>query len=110
MEWMRRKKVESSSIFDTTTLLSFILLIVFLWNIRASADWDYSWPHGPYHFPYTMIAISGLMISLPYSRYMGRLLDNKFLTFIAKISYSLYVFHALVIAILRRYIFTDVQL
>jgi peptidoglycan/LPS O-acetylase OafA/YrhL len=107
---MRRSELKKSLIFDVVSVLSFVFLGYFLWQIRDLSDWEYSWPHGPYHFPFTMIGIIGIMISLPYSRYLGKLLDSRFLSFIAKISYTLYVFHVLVIVILRRYIFTDVQL
>ncbi len=110
IEWMKRKKFEKKLIFDFLGILSFFSLGYFLWQIRSSWDWEYSWPHGPYHFPLTMVGIIWLILSLPYSRYLGRLLDNIFLSFIAQISYTLYVFHVLMIVILRRYIFTDVQL
>ncbi len=110
IEWMKRSKFKKSITFDFAGILSFFFLLYFLWYVRESEDWDYSWPHGPYHFPFTMLGIVWLMLSLPYSRYLGQLLDNRFLVFVAWISYSLYVFHVLVIVILRKYVFINVQL
>lgn len=107
MEWMKRKKFEKHFIFDIWAILSFFFLGYFLWQIRASWDWEYSWPHGPYHFPITMLGIAWLIVSLPYSRYIGNLFDNALLSFIARISYSLYVFHVLIIVMLQEYVFTD---
>lgn len=110
MEWMKRKKFEKNFIFDLLGILSFFFLGYFLWQIRESGDWDYSWPHGPYHFPFTLLGIIGLVLSLSYSRYLGKILDNPFLSFVAKVSYPLYVFHVLVIVVLRKYLFVDIQL
>lgn len=107
---MKRKKFEKNFIFDLLGILSFFFLGYFLWQIRESGDWDYSWPHGPYHFPFTLLGIIGLVLSLSYSRYLGKILDNPFLSFVAKVSYPLYVFHVLVIVVLRKYLFVDIQL
>lgn len=110
IEWMKRKKFEKKLIFDFLSVFSFALLGYFLWQIRSSWDWDYSFPRWPYHFPFTMIGIIGIILGLPYSKYLGKILDNIFLSFIARVSYTLYVFHVIVIVLLRRYIFTDIQL
>jgi peptidoglycan/LPS O-acetylase OafA/YrhL len=110
IEYMKRCAFTKKIIFDFVGILSFFFLGYFLWQIRESGDWDYSWPHGPYHFPFTMVGIVWLIISLPYSRYLGKFLDNQIFLFIAKISYTLYIFHALVIVMLRKYVFTDIQL
>ena len=110
IEWMKRIEYKKNLIFDIVGGASFIFLWYFLWSIREAWDWEYSWPHWPYHFPFTTMGIIGLILSLPYSRYLGKLLDNIFLSFVAKVSYALYVFHVLVIVLLRKYIFTEVQL
>ncbi|MFZ2256342.1 MAG: hypothetical protein WAW59_07410 [Patescibacteria group bacterium] len=46
-----------------------------------------------------------LVVVLPSSRYIGRILDNRVLVFYGEISYALYLFHALVIVLLRQYVF-----
>ena len=96
--------------YDIVSLVLMIGLFTFLWKIREAEDWDYSWPHGPYHFPLLPLLVGGILICLPFTRYMGKIIDNRILLFFAKISYSLYLFHMLVIAILRKYFFYDVQL
>lgn len=110
VEWMGRKQCKKYFLFDNIGILSFLLLVYFLWQIRASWDWEYSWPQGPYHFPFTIFGIAWLIISLPYSQYLGKILDNRFFVFIAKISFSLYLFHVLIIVVLRKYIFISEQL
>lgn len=102
---------KKSHIFaDAVILLSFGLLFGFLWKIRWAEDWAYSWPHGPYHFPIVPLLLAGILMLLPFTQYIGRILDNRIFTWIATLSYSLYLFHMLVITVLRRYFFTDVQL
>lgn len=46
-----------------------------------------------------------LVVVLPSSRYIGHILDNRVLAFYGEISYALYLFHALVIVLLRQYVF-----
>ncbi len=110
IEWMRRNKRENHYIFDIVAILSLFFLGYFLWMIRDAWDWEYSWPHWPYHFPFTLIGIAWLMLSLPYSLYVWKLLDTALLSYIARISYSLYVSHMLIIFTVRKYIFTDTLL
>ena len=97
-------------VYDIFVISIFVVLIGFLWNIRTLEDWDYSWPHGPYHFPIVPLLLAGVLATLPFTRYVGKYIDNKFLTWIATLSYSLYLFHMLVISILRRYFFINEQL
>lgn len=101
---------KSHILADVMTLLSFGVLFGFLWNIRGSEDWTYSWPHGPYHFPVVSLLLVIILVLLPFTQYIGQILDNHILTWIATLSYSLYLFHMLVIVSLRRYFFTDIQL
>jgi peptidoglycan/LPS O-acetylase OafA/YrhL len=46
------------------------------------------------------------MVALPYTRYIGLWLDNRFLVFTAGLSYSLFLVHMVVIDLLVTYIFT----
>ncbi len=108
--WLNAKKIPPQYIFDGIALISFVMLIIFLWNIREVVDWGYSWPHGPYHFPISTILLSVLLITLPFTRYIGRCFDNLIFRFFAMISYPLYLFHMLVIILLRKYVFFWEQL
>jgi hypothetical protein len=63
--------IKKKSIFyDALSLGIFVLLGYFLWDIRASDDWSYSWPHGPYHFPLVPLLIMLLVVTLPFTRYI----------------------------------------
>jgi peptidoglycan/LPS O-acetylase OafA/YrhL len=104
--WLRSKKQLPHRGFDLALFGAFTLLIVSLWHIRDTADWSYSWPVGPYHFPWLTFLLAIIMITLPYTRYIGRWLDNRFLSFTAGLSYSLFLMHMVVIDLFMTYLFT----
>lgn len=108
--WIQSKKITPRYMFDGASLVALLALVGFLWIIRNSADWDYSWPHGPYHFPTSTLFFAVLFVALPFTRYIGKWFDNAVLRFFATISYPLYLFHMLVIVLLRKYVFLGEQL
>ena len=91
--------------YDLIALLSFCAMVLFLWNIRGTPNFSYSWPHGPYRFPIVPALLGLLIFSLPSSVSIGKWLDNRFLSFIAKISYGVYLWQAIVIVLLHRFLF-----
>lgn len=97
-------------LFDIASVGIFAILFYFLWDIRATWDWSYSWPVWPYHFPLVPLLIMGLVVVLPFTRYIWRILDNRLFVFYSGISYALYLFHALIIVLLRQYVFQWLQL
>ncbi|MBX9809773.1 acyltransferase [Candidatus Gracilibacteria bacterium] len=103
--WLRGKKISNHIYFDLIFGVSVIMLALFIWIIRDQNDWALSYPNGPYHFPWIPALISIIVTVVPFSRYVGNILDNVFLTFTAKISYSLFLTHALVMVLLDAYIF-----
>jgi peptidoglycan/LPS O-acetylase OafA/YrhL len=104
--WLRKKNQLPHIGFDVALLGTVAILIGSLYLIRESADWSYSWPIGPYHFPWVTFLIAFIMVALPYTRYIGRWLDSRFLSFTAWLSYSLFLVHMVVIELLIAYVFT----
>lgn len=105
--WLRNKKQENHYIFDISYIIAILLSILSIWYFRNDGDW-LSYPNGPYHFPWITSLIGVIMISLPFTRYIGNLLDNRFLNFTAKISYSLFLTHALIMVLLDKYLFSTI--
>lgn len=105
-----KKKNLPLYVFEWLSLVTLVILWVFLWQIRAAWDWDVSIPTWPYHFPYITILLVILFITLPFTRYMSAWFDNRVFLFLSYISYPLYLFHALIIVLLRTYVFPGVQL
>lgn len=104
--WLRNNQQTSKIAFDIIALITTGIIIIFLWDVRTQSDW-WSIPNGPYHFPFITTMIAIIMICLPFTQYIGKLLDNSFFTFTAKISYSIFLIHALVIVFLTEYVFRD---
>lgn len=69
----------------------------------------YSYPLSPYRFPLMPLGIASLILSLIYSRYIAIWLDNRLFVWIASISYGLYLWHGLVVSVLRDTIFDRVS-
>ena len=103
--WLRRKNQESKIYFDIGYILTSIIGIITLWIIRDQSDWAISIPNSPYHFPWIPFLIAITMICLPFSKYVGAMLDNQFFLFTAKLSYSIFLTHGVVMAFLLHYIF-----
>lgn len=101
--WLRERNQQSNIWFDIGCIITTIVWVIILWNIRGQNDWALSIPRWPYHFPIIPTLIAIIMVCLPFSRYIGRILDNTFLIFTAKISYSLFLTHALIIALLYEF-------
>lgn len=73
--------------------------------MREAEDFAYSWPWGPYRFPLVPLLLGTALFTVGLSKKIGAWLDNRLFAWIAKTSYSAYLYHALVIAILRHTLF-----
>ncbi len=51
----------------------------------------------PYQYPFFALAIGLALVGLAHSRMLGRVADNRFFRYTAKVSFGLYVWHFLVI-------------
>lgn len=103
--WLWTKKQESSIVFDIWYILTLLLTVIFLWTIREQNDWALSIPNSPYHFPWITIMIGLILICLPFTKYIGKILDNTISKFTAKLSYSIFLIHGVVMAFLLNYVF-----
>lgn len=99
-------KLKHSYWFDAAFVLSIAAAFLFLWNIREADDFSASWPTGPYRFPIVPLLLASALLTVAYTKKIGGWLDNRLFAWIAGVSYSAYLYHALVIAILRRTYFT----
>lgn len=81
--------------------------VLYLWDIRFDGIFANSYPKSPYQFPVTTLFIATSLFTITKTRFIGRMLDNRITKHIAKISYSLYLWHALVIGLLCKWFFGD---
>lgn len=91
-------------IFDALALAG---LSACVWIFVAYAHVEdasaYGWLDIPYDFPWLVLAVGLVLASAPSSLYVGRILDNRVSRYIAGISFGIYVWHYLVIEIVRKY-------
>ena len=85
-------------IFDALALTSSVSILVLMYTYHNVSS-SYAWSIGaqPAAFPF-FTSITGLLIaSLPFSKFIWRIFDTRFLKYSAKISFSLFLWHHLVL-------------
>jgi ABC-type glycerol-3-phosphate transport system permease component/peptidoglycan/LPS O-acetylase OafA/YrhL len=97
----QRRKRDSSYAFDALALVGFAGVIWLFWTGRTLGDFDLSFQGQPYRFPFFPLCIALLLVTLPFSRVLGRILDNRFFKYTAKISFGLYIWHYLIMELIR---------
>ena len=102
-----REKNHSSHFFryDILFILASIGLVYFLWEIRGARDFDYSWLNSAHRFPFATIIIALIIGLAPETKYIGKWLDNHLFHTIARLSYSVYLWHAIVIVLMIEFAF-----
>jgi len=73
--------------------------------IVSLASHGYGGLKPPYLYPIIPLAVVAFLVAVPEFTRLGQMLDNRLATYVAKISFGIYVWHALVIALLSRLVF-----
>lgn len=63
----------------------------------------YGWLRVPYRFPTMHLLVSAILVFGPGSLMVGRLLDNRLTSYIAQVSFGVYVWHYLVLELVREF-------
>ena len=103
--WREKKHAHASIWYDVLCIIWSVWLFYFLWRIREAGDFEYTLFHSPHRFPFATLPIAFLIMFVPYTRYIGKALDNRFFQHIARLSYSTYLWHAIIIVLMTRFIF-----
>jgi peptidoglycan/LPS O-acetylase OafA/YrhL len=93
----RTKWKDRTAFFDVAAAVLFAGLIGLLVSQAGRDDFSLTW-QGPYYFPYFPALAAALLACLTRSRIAGRLFDNRFFRYTSRISFGLYLWHYLVIA------------
>lgn len=105
----RRDRLRQLGLFDLLSLGSLIISVLFLWNVRNIPEFDWSLQNQPFFFPYFTAMMGLFLVTAPYSRWVGNLLDNRFFRYTAKVSFGLYLWHTLFITLTSMYWAKDYQ-
>ncbi len=98
---LRQQQTGSSWLFDGIALAAFAVMLVFLWTQRYAPDFAFSLGNQPYFYPIFPLLVAIQLCCLPFSRILGRLFDNTFFRYTAKISFGLYIWHYLILELIR---------
>lgn len=93
--------------FDLGALAAASAIAVALWLIRYPAEpgQDFSLDNQPYYYPTFAVLVGLLLACLAYSKVLGRLFDNPFFAYTAKVSFGLYIWHHLILFIVEQEVY-----
>lgn len=87
--------------FDALALLALVGMVALLWLTRTAPEFSLSIGSQPYFFPAFPLLVALLLATLPFSRLLCRLFDNPFARYTAKLSFGLYIWHYLILELIR---------
>ena len=90
--------------FDMILLLALAAAFGIIWinGLHGGGEF-YGWLRVPYQFPAFHLLVVLALASGPSSLVVGRLLDNPLIAWLARISFGIYVWHYLVLELVRLY-------
>jgi peptidoglycan/LPS O-acetylase OafA/YrhL len=98
-------------IFDVLSLAGLaagVWVIAELLRSRADAS-GFGWLGVPYSFPWFQLSVALVLAATPSSVLVGRLLDNRVTRYVATISFGIYVWHYVVLELVRKYWAPDID-
>jgi peptidoglycan/LPS O-acetylase OafA/YrhL len=97
------ERLRKLGVFDAAGTAALGLAGLLIWRMRHQGEFDFSLQQQPYYFPAYAILFGVVLLSAPFSVILGRVLDNGFFRFTAKISFGLYIWHYLFITLIEKY-------
>jgi peptidoglycan/LPS O-acetylase OafA/YrhL len=95
--------------FDIVCIVGLLGSFALLWFLRHAPEFSFSIQDQPYFFPFYALLIGITLIAAPHSMFAGKLLDNAFFRFTAKVSFGLYIWHYLIMFIATNTFFRSYQ-
>jgi peptidoglycan/LPS O-acetylase OafA/YrhL len=98
---LRLRGTLKSRAFDLSSIV-FAIAAILLVAIRLVPGAPDSFTKQPYVAPFYAILMAGAIVSASFSTHIYKLLDNKLFSWIAKLSFSIYLWHMFIIEIIER--------
>jgi peptidoglycan/LPS O-acetylase OafA/YrhL len=98
---LRSRDTMKSRAFDLSFIV-FAIAAIWLVAIRLVPGAPDSFTKQPYLAPFYAILMAGAIVSAAFSAHVYKLLDNKLFSWIAKLSFSIYLWHMFIIVIIER--------
>lgn len=93
--------IKSSRAFDISAI-AFAIAAIWLVANRLAPGAPDSFTKQPYIAPFYAILMAAVLVSAAMSRYLHKILDNKLFRWIAKLSFSIYLWHMFIIVVIER--------
>ncbi|MBA9084570.1 peptidoglycan/LPS O-acetylase OafA/YrhL [Fontibacillus solani] len=100
-------KLQKTGLFDLLSAGSLIFSGLFIWIARHLPEFSWSIQHQPFYFPFFTLIIGCFLTAVPFSRWIGKGVDNPFFRYTANVSFGLYIWHNLIITLLSMYWIED---
>ena len=97
----RARGMLKSSSFDLSAVV-FAIAAIWLVAVQLEPGAPNSFTKQPYMAPFFAILMAGVIVSTSFSTKVSRFLDNKLFQWIAKMSFSIYLWHMFLIVIIER--------
>ncbi|HET9517945.1 MAG TPA: acyltransferase, partial [Actinoplanes sp.] len=96
-QWRTFHDGRRSWAFDGVAAVGFLAAAWLLWVNRFDEDPDLTGTlqNQPYNYPYFPALVTVLLGALAFSKVLGRIFDNPFARYTAKISFGIYIWHYL---------------
>jgi len=93
-----------SPLFDLVALAAIATAGWIIWSSGLKGGGEfYGWLRVPYEFPTFQLLIGAVLATAPAGLFVGRILDNPVVAWLARISFGIYVWHYLVLELVRLY-------
>jgi peptidoglycan/LPS O-acetylase OafA/YrhL len=91
--------------FDLLSLIALAFIAFNFWRVWQVGEVEaYAFLHVPYAYPILPFALGAFLVLTPSSLIVSTLLDNPLIAYLARISFGIYVWHYLVIALVSVYV------
>lgn len=98
---LRSRNIVKSKKFDLLSV-SFGLTAVLLVGIRLQPGTPDSFTNQPYLAPFFALLMAGLIVSISFSTRVCNILDNGLFRWLAQLSFSIYLWHMVIIVFIER--------
>jgi len=102
----RSSNKNSSYIYDCVSVLA-LSAAIYIVSVRLEPGVPDSLSHQPYVAPFYAFAMALVLASAACSNVMWKILDNRLFRWIAKISFSVYLWHMVIITLIEREYVSD---
>ena len=90
--------------FDLLSLAGIVLAVfVLAEQMKVEDDSGYGLLGIPYAYPWMVLSVGLVLAATPHAVLLGRLLDNPVTRYVAKISFGIYIWHYVVIELVRQF-------